>query len=337
MTRSRLVVSGAAAVVAVGTAVALGALFLDSAKAAVGPLPGEALLLPADAKFVGGIDVKRFIQSPFYSKYAGPHAKARPEAFRELEEKTGLNLERDVDQVIFAGTPGRTGKETGMVVALGRFDRAKISRWIEVEKKGVTSKNLQGVLVYLFSEGTRGAGALAFVDDRTLVMGSQSAVEAAISSQSQGGKTLKQNATIMGLLERVRPDATFWAVGDQSVLDNMPKSVPNPGGSGQQILLPGLRSLTVSGDVDPMVAVEITGEANDETAAKNLADVVRGFLALAALQANQKPELKELASAVSVTTEAKEVRVNARLPYELLDSLQIPSEHKHRGAEGGEK
>lgn len=337
MTRGRLVVSGAAAVVAVGAAVALGALFLDSAKAAVGPLPGEALLLPADAKFVGGIDVKRFIQSPFYSKYAGPHAKARPEAFRDLEEKTGLNPERDVDQVIFAGTPGRTGRETSMVVALGRFDRAKISRWIEIEKQGVTSKNLQGVLVYLFSEGTRGASALAFLDDRTLVMGSQAAVEAAISSQSQGGRTLKQNATIMGLLERVRPDATFWAVGDQSVLDNMPKSVPAPGGSGSQITLPGLRSLTVSGDVDPMVAVEITGEANDETAAKNLADVVRGFLALAALQANQKPELKELASAVSVTTEAKQVRVNARLPYELLDSLQAPSERRHRGAEDGEK
>lgn len=337
MTRSRLVVSGAAAVVAVGTAVALGALFLDSAKAAVGPLPGEALLLPADATFVGGIDVKRFIQSPFYSKYAGPHAKARPEAFRELEEKTGLNPERDVDQVIFAGTPGRTGHETGMVVALGRFDRAKVSRWIEVERRGVTSKNLEAVLVYLFREGTRGAGALAFMDDRTLVMGSQAAVEAAISSQSQDGKTLKQNATIMGLLERVRPDATFWAVGDQSVLDNMLKNVATPGGSGQQIMLPGLRSLTVSGDVDPMVAVEITGEADDETAAKNLADVVRGFLALAALQANQKPELKELASAVSVTTEAKQVRVNARLPYELIDSLHTPGEHKRQGAEDGGK
>ena len=224
-----------------------------------------------------------------------------------------------------------------MVVALGRFDRAKISSWIETEKKGVTSKSVQGLPVYLFSEGTRGAGALAFVDDRTLVMGSQAAVEAAISSQSQGGKTLKQNATIMSLLERVRPDATFWAVGDQSVLDNLPNSVPAPGGSGQQITLPGLRNLTVSGDVDPMIAVEITGEANDETAAKNLADVVRGFLALAALQANQKPELKELASAVSVTTEAKQVRVNARLPYELLDALQPPSDRRHQRTDEAEK
>lgn len=337
MTRSRTVVSAAAAVVALGTVIALGAFFLGSAKAAVGPLPGEALLLPADAKFVGGIDVKRFVQSPFYVKYASPQAKGRPEAFRELEEKAGLNPERDIDQVVFAGTPpSGASRETGMVVAIGRFDRAKISRTIETEKKGVTSKTMQGVVVYLFGEGTRGSGALAFVDDRTLVMGSQAAVEAAVSSQGQGGKTLKQNAALMALLERVRPDATFWAVGDQSLFANMPQSVPGPGGSGQ-ITLPGLRSLMVSGDVDPMVAVEITGEANDEAAAKNLADVVRGFLALASLQANQKPELKELASAISVTTDARQVHVNARVPYELLDSLQAPSQRRSQGAEDAAK
>ena len=44
-------------------------------------------------------------------------------------------------------------------------------------------------------------------------------------------------------------------------------------------------------------------------------------MALASLQASQKPELKELASAVSVTTDAARVHVNLRVPYELIDSL----------------
>lgn len=322
MTRSRWVVSGAAAVVAVGMLAGAGAILVGSAQAAVGPLPGEALLLPADAKFVGGLDVKRFVQSSFYVKYAKEKkGGGRPESFRDLEEKTGLNPERDIETVIFAGSPG-SGKE-GVVVATGRFDRAKISQVIETEKR-VTSKNVLGVPVYLFSEGSKGAGAVAFIDDRTLVLGTQAAVESAITSHSQGGKSLKSNATIMSLLEHVRPDATFWMVGDQSVLENMPKNIPNPGGGGGQITLPGLKNLTVAGDMEPMIAIEITGEANDEAAAKNLADVVRGFVALASLQANQKPELKELASAISVTTEARNVRLNARVPYELLDALQKP-------------
>jgi hypothetical protein len=104
----------------------------------------------------------------------------------------------------------------------------------------------------------------------------------------------------------------------------MPKAIPGPGGPGtsQSIELPALKSLMVTGDLEPQVSLDITGEAADEPAAKNLADVVRGFVALASLQANQKPELKQLASAISVTTEASRVHVAARVPYEVLDSLQ---------------
>jgi hypothetical protein len=49
--------------------------------------------------------------------------------------------------------------------------------------------------------------------------------------------------------------------------------------------------------------------------------VVRGFVALLSLQAQQKPELQRLASAVTVATEQNRVLVSARVPYELLDAL----------------
>jgi hypothetical protein len=47
-------------------------------------------------------------------------------------------------------------------------------------------------------------------------------------------------------------------------------------------------------------------------------------VALAALQAGQKPELKALADAITVATEENRVLVNARIPYETLDALQPP-------------
>ncbi len=49
---------------------------------------------------------------------------------------------------------------------------------------------------------------------------------------------------------------------------------------------------------------------------------MRGFVALMSLQAQQKPELQQLASAVTVATETNHVLVSARIPYELLDALQ---------------
>lgn len=325
MNRSRLVVLASTLIVGAGALTAVGALYLDPARAAVGPLPAEGLALPADAQFVMGIDVRRFVASPFYARFGEEHAAARPQAFAEMEEKTGINPERDVDAIYVAGRKG-SGKGRdgdGVVIVLGTFDRYKVSRAIETSHKGATSTKYQGTPVYLFEESRAGrkAGAVAFLDDHTLVMGSRTGVEQAIDARADG-QGLRSNAAMTALLETVRPGSTFWMVGDQSVLAQMPKGLPGPGGDGQAMNLPPLKTVVVTGDLDPVVSFEATGEAADAVAAQNLADVVRGFVALASLQASQKPELKQLASGVSVTTDANKVRIAARFPYELLDALR---------------
>jgi hypothetical protein len=343
MTRSRLVLFAASLVVVLGVLAGAGALYLDPARAAVGPLPPEALSFPADTRFVMGLDMKRFVASPFYQRMnaqAAASGRARP--FADLEQKTGLNPERDVDQVILAGARGpEKGGGQGAVLVLGRFDRYKVARAIETEGRAkVTTKTLAGNTLYLFNEGRTGEAraAVAFVDDGALVMGTQRDVEHIVGARSRGEATLGGNAALLALVESVRPGATFWLAGDQTALQGMPKMLPGPGGAGtsQSIELPALKSVIVTGDLDPDVALDVTGEAADEAAARNLADVVRGFVALATLQAGQKPELKQLASAVSVTTDQSRVRVNARFPYALLDTLQKGGPGTpHRAPEAG--
>jgi hypothetical protein len=322
MKRSRLVVIAAGSVVGLGLALALGALVLDPARAAVGPLPPEGLVLPADTRFVMGIDVHRFVASPFYKKFAAQGG--RPQAFTELEEKTGFNPERDVDQVLIAGRPDQ-GHEGGLVIVRGSFDRYKLSQAIESEGKRVTTKKHEGNPLYLFNEGQKGASALAFLghDDDLLVMGSQKSVEAAVTAHFQGTAPLRQNTALTALLERVKPGSTFWMVGDQSLLSQMPSTVPAPGGGGgAQLQLPALKALMITGELEPVVTLDVTGDAADAAAASQLADIVRGFVALASLQAAQKPELKGLQNAVNVTTEQSSVRLSARVPYELLEAMQ---------------
>ena len=190
----------------------------------------------------------------------------------------------------------------------------------------MTSKNVAGTTVYLFNEDPsgRGSAATAFLDDNTLVMGDQGSVEQTVTARAKGEAPLRENAGLLALLETVKPGSTFWMVGDQSLLANLPKSLPGMGGPGtsQGIELPALKSLIVTGDLDPQVSLDVTGETGDEAAARNLADVVRGFVALASLQAGPRPELKQLASAINVTTEASRVHVAARVPYDVIESLQ---------------
>jgi hypothetical protein len=320
MTRSRLVFFAAMTVVVVGVAAGVGALWLSPARAAVGPLVGEALILPADAKFVMGFDVKRFAASPFYERFKAQRGM-QPAALEDLEAKTGLNPARDLDQIVVAGT-GVKGA-AGVAVALGHFDLYKLGRAIEASGKA-QGTSYQGVTVYNFSEESKQPLSLALVDESTLVLGPTDQVTQALASRTRGETPLKTNAALMARVEKIQPGSTFWMVGDQSLLASLPTSVPGPGGSagGGSLALPALLGLTVTGDLDPQVSVAITGEAKDAAAAKNLADVVRGLVAMASLQAAQKPELSQLASAVSVATEENRVLVSARIPYETLDALQ---------------
>ncbi len=325
MTRSRLVVLAGALTVGVGTLVAMGALYLDPARAAVGPLPAEGLAFPADTKVVMGFDVARMVASPFYERFG---TTGRPQAFTELEEKTGLNPERDIDAIYVASrqTKGAPDRGDGVVMVVGRFDRTKVSSAIESSHPGVSQKAVHGSTVYLFNESARGKGtaAVVFLDDRTLVFGGQAGVEATLATRAKGETPLRGNTQLTALLEKVRPGSTFWMVGDQSLLSSLPSGMPGGGGdgAGSSFPLPSLRSVVVTGDLDPEMSVDIVGEAADEAGAKNLADVVRGFLALAALQGGQKPELKQLAGAISVTTDQSSVHIAARLPYDLVDVLQ---------------
>ncbi len=328
LTKSRLALLVATVVVVVGMLAGLGAFVLNPARAAVGPLPAEALLLPADARFVMGFDVKRFTASHFYTRYAA-RPGMRPQAFGELEQKTGLDAARDVDQIIVAGS-SVGGDADLLALAIGRFDVAKLASALESEGK-VSPYRHEGAAVWVFKDSPRkGEGlrtttmALTSLGRGALLFGSQRRVETALDNRKRGLTPLRSNELVVRLAEKIRPGAAFWMVGDGSLLDAMPKSLPAPGapaGSGASLNLPALRSLSVTGDLDPLVSLAITGEARDEPSAGKLADVVRGLVALATLQAQQKPELQQLAAAISVATEANRVLVTARIPYELLDAL----------------
>ncbi len=320
LTRGRLVLLASTVVVVVGVVGGLAALFLNPARAAVGPLPAAALVLPADVRFVMGLDVRRFAASPFYERYAVRRG-LQPRALIELEERTGLDPAKDLDEIVVAGSTAGAARDA-LAVATGRFDRNRLARTLEAQGK-VRTYNHEGVTVYaLRSDGSQGM-ALSFPSGDSLVFGPKERVEAAVSSRVRGEAPLRANAKLVALVETIRPGSTFWMAGDGTFLAGLPFSNGGSGSAASAAMfnLPALRGVTVNGDLDPLVSLSVTGEAADEPAAKGLADVVRGLIALLTIQAQQRPELQQLASAVNVTTDANRVLVSARVPYALLDAL----------------
>jgi hypothetical protein len=317
MNRSRLVLFASVVIVALGVIAGLGVLWLDSARADVGPLPAEGLVLPAETRFVMGVDVKRFTASPMFTRYADREGM-RPKAMRDLEEKTGLDLARDIDQIVVAGSREGGPQSKPLVLVLGRFDVEKIGRSLEAEARA-NARTHEGVKIFSFADKA-GTSAVGFLDEHTLVFGPTDRVDTVAASHAQGAAPLSENTEMVALVESVKPGSTFWMVGDQNALSALPSAIPGQGGAAMN--LPPLQSLTLTGDLDPQLSLALTGVAADEAGATKLADVVRGFVALMSLQAAQKPELQELASAFNVATEANRVLISARIPYELLDALQ---------------
>ncbi len=329
MTRSRLVLFVPVLVVALGVVAGFGALWRDSARAAVGPLPGEGLVFPADTHYVMGFDVKRVVASPMWTRMASQPGM-RPEGLKQFETMTGLDPARDIDQIVVAGRGG-SGKNTPqpLVIATGRFDLDKLGETLETTEQA-TKRQLEGTTLFTMTKqnekGETESSTLAFLGPTSLVFGPTPGVEAVVASRSRGETPLEQNTELIKLVESVKPGSTFWFVGDRTVLAGMPDRIPAPGmgGSGTSagMNLPPLQSLTLTGDFDPELSLALTGVAADEAAATKLADVMRGLVALMSLQAQQKPELAQLASAFSISTEMNRVLISARIPYELLEALQ---------------
>lgn len=320
MTRSRLVVSSALGLAGSAALLAGALLWLQPARAAVGPLPPAALALPGDAAYVLGLDLKRLVASPLYQKRLAAQARPRLGALRELEEKTGLDPERDVDVVVLAGAPGSAPR--GVALVLGRFDQAKLRGALEA-KAGVASQQHGGVSVFSYDSGGS-RRSLAILDGHAIVIGEQALVRRTLDNREGADTGVTSNMALVARLERVRPDATFWMVGDENALGELGKLVPAPGlgGSGGGLSLPALQQVVLSGDLEPQLALDVSGDAADEAGARNLADMLRGFIAFFSMQAAQKPELAGLASAFNVAQAGKRVSVTVRIPPDVLDALQ---------------
>ena len=233
-------------------------LWLNPARAAVGPLPPEALVLPADARFVMGFDVKRFTASPFYARYASQRGM-QPEALRELEEKTGLNPERDVDQIVVAGGERRRSGSPGLALALGRFDLYKHRPGAGDRGQGDRPQRTTASTVYVFKEeDQRARGPWPSSTRRRSSSGRGPRSRRRSRSRTRGETPFKKNAALIGARREGAARVHVLDGGGPEPARGMPTPSPPRArpADGGHVSLPALKSLTVTGDLDPQVSLD---------------------------------------------------------------------------------
>jgi hypothetical protein len=92
--------------------------------------------------------------------------------------------------------------------------------------------------------------------------------------------------------------------------------------------LPSIKWFSASSRIDGGLTGTVRAEARDDEAAKNLRDVVQGFLALAKLQAGAKPEYQSLMQSIQLTGTGRTVALSFQVPNELIQSITAGKQAK---------
>lgn len=284
--------------------------------------PDELRYLPSTAHLVAFADVQHVMTSELRQrlKTAIPFTNG---GARTFQEETGIDIETDVDRVVFGVAPSTEGAGSDAAIAAvrGRFDAVRIEA--SLRARGARVEQYKGRAV--FGPPTRDAAAdagsvrrgelaMAFVEPGLIVAGSPALVRAAIDSK-EGGASLRGNDPVMKRIRALEP-ANVWAVGRFDALTARANLQNGAIGA-----LPAITWFAATGQVDSGVRASVTAEGRDEEAANALRDLVRGFVAFGKLQSGSQPALQSLVQSLQIGGAGQTVTVSIDVTPQMLDAL----------------
>jgi hypothetical protein len=325
--RTRYFMAGSAAVGVVGLCTGLVAFYtggFQALSASTGPI--ELAYVPADATVVAYADVRGIMDSQLRLRLK--QALPIPESGQqEFQEQTGIDIERDIDYVVAAMIAGGAVDKTGLVIARGRFDDARLEKLATQHGAEVTDYKGKRLLVLdKFRDhhesgdsetvaAPRHVGVLAFLEPGLVGIGELRAIHSAIDSYLTG-QSVTSNNEMMELVSEIELANNAWAVGRFDVLASQAKL---PEQVARQI--PAVKWFAAAGHINGGVVGTLRAEARDEQAAENLRDVVRGFLALARMQTQTDPKFAALSQSLELTGAGKTVSLSFMVPAELFQLM----------------
>jgi len=306
--------------------------------------PDELRFVPRDATVVAFANVTEIMGSELRQKLRS--AMPVPEnGQHEFETETGINIQTDIDRVVACLHPDSESTNlpgAGMVLARGRFNEAKIEALMREHGATVEDYNTKRLIVagpvpdvVTGIAGVPGvpvaskALAVAFLEPGLVALGSTKLIRSAIDLHQSGDGAKLQNITdneeLMNLVRSLET-GNAWAVGRFDALQSqarLPQEVSSR--------IPAITWFAVSTHINGGLRGTIRAETRDDDAANNLRDVVRGFLALAKLQAGSRPDIQALVSSLELGGTGKTVALSFVVPSEIFDLIGSAAGRMPRG------
>jgi hypothetical protein len=288
--------------------------------------PDELQFVPRDATLIAYADVRDLMTSELRQKLHSV-VPVPADGQHDFEEKTGINIETDIDHVVACVNPDRTSTSspgTGMVLARGRFNETKIEALMR--EHGAQAEDYRGKrLIAGTASSDKGQShefAAAFLEPGLVALGSTRLVRAAVDLHQTGDnpqaglQSVTGNEELMNLVKSLEAGNNFWAVGRFDALQtqaHLPQEVTTR--------LPAITWFAASGHVNGGLRGVLRAEARDEEAANNLRDVIRGFLALGKIQAGSRPDIQAMMQSLELSGTGKTVALSFTVPAAVFDVI----------------
>ncbi len=309
-TRTRYVLFGGAGLMTVGLAGGLAAWVSSSLPSRVlaQERPDELRYVPPEATILSFANVREVMDTDLRRRLR----EIQPEldGQREFQERTGIDIERDIEYVVGGIVPDGSNETSGIAILSGRFDAERLEA-LALEHGGAASDYRGRRLITIAGEPV----AMAFLESGVIAIGSEPIVRRTVDLPSGGGG-VDSNDSLMGLLSHVDSASTAWTVGrldDAAGGEWLPDQVESQ--------VSQVEAFAVGIQVNGGVAGTLTAVARDEETGRNLRDLLQGFLALARLQVGSRPELRGLLDSVRLVAAGTNVTLAFDLPSDAVLEL----------------
>jgi hypothetical protein len=275
-----------------------------------------SLVMP-DAKVIAGVNLDSAKSSTF-GIYLISQLQANAAALQQLVTLTGFDPTRDLHEILAATNAVGVGAHTGIALARGNFDVAKITALATLS--GALTETYSGVTII---EDPKQAGGAAFLDATLVVAGDIPAVKAAID-RPHSGQSLP--SSVVALVNQWSSLEDAWVVTTVPPYTLTPPSgvpsVPGLGANAQGIFQ---KILGAGAGVKFGTTVVLTVQATADNAqdATTLVQTLQLLVNIAQMQTgtNPNPNLTALLQGLSISAKGATLSITVSLPEAQIQQL----------------
>jgi hypothetical protein len=309
-------------------------------------------MLPSLATTIGFIDFAAIRETAAYEFLKQDAGFGDTAALEKIVEETGIDLRTDLHRIAFISNDGfGTWDERGAFLVLATFERARIEEAIaSAPTDQYSDRNLYQIGAMDRDEENEGEvegeddsisidvevdGWMTILSDTVLAFGSSDLIRA-IVDVADGAPSVRENSTLMVLLEDVNTDAQIWLVSAREGLFS--SITPDAGSPIGQIGYDRINAMMLALDLSDGLSFRMRGRTPAEEDAKNLGDALNGMVALGKMMLqNSNPDVFEILDRdIETGSRGRDVTIEAHLT---IDDLRVLRDYAETviGSDRGDK